>query len=986
MAESAITRQSVISDDALQAPLVLAKNMEVAIQAAKDFIATTQSSKGKILDTESINEAKDSVKKLGDEQKVLASIQKQIETATAKNSEKYIEQTKVLKNLKNELKTKTALGERDSLQINKTNASIEELNAALAKNRASYAQLRTEEQRTSKEGKALLAVIQQQDADYKSLRESMGQNQDSVGDYSKATRDLKEQLKALKGEMIGLEEGSDAYIEAANKAGKLTDKISEIGENIKAQSGGTAIERFGANFDVLGSKIRNLDFEGANQQIKNLNVISKQMTFKEAINGVGGFGKGMAGLAKAIFTNPLFILAAVVLGVGIAIYKLRDSITPLRIALDFLGDTYDYIIDKLKEFSDWLGISTFKDDEATRKSIENGKKRRQNAEFTADLLIKIAEAQGKETLELEIKKDRAIIAANRKTIADLQRLGEKRTEDESKMLDELLEENVKLGLEIYVLEQTRTANAKKNAEERKKAEQDALFELQKFRLEQQIKEQELIINNDQQLYQKRLDASVKAEELRDQLVFLIRAKEVKDAEGNNNKILLAREQANAAIVENDRKAAEERDKIAQDEINRLATYNETIQNDITKSYEERVNAAIVAGNLRVETEEQIAQRILKIQQDLLAEEQALFEAKQNATQTYYNDQLAALDASFSSQEIGVKEYEKRRADLERENNAKSVDNQADFLKAKIEDFKKYGMDTTALEKQLSDVNLAEARKSAEARLAFERDLQNALIDLKNTAVSSALTIIDNFNAAEDERRAMQLEKLNKDRELELELAGNNEAAKAAIVQKFAIEEDRIRREQAEADRRRAIFEKATAALSIGVNTAQAILKAVAASPLTGGLPFSAIAAGIGAVQLAAVLAKPIPQYKDGIDSHPGGLAVLGDGYKSELAVTPSGQLLLSPDKPTLMDLPAGTEVFNGEETMALALAGLLGGGDRQSSSQEAEEFKMLRKDLKSLTKTIKNKREVHLNFSRRGAEAVLQKAESRQYFLNSFYQ
>ena len=48
-----------------------------------------------------------------------------------------------------------------------------------------------------------------------------------------------------------------------------------------------------------------------------------------------------------------------------------------------------------------------------------------------------------------------------------------------------------------------------------------------------------------------------------------------------------------------------------------------------------------------------------------------------------------------------------------------------------------------------------------------------------------------------------------------------------------------------------------------MNTAVAIAKAVAESPMTGGLPGSAIAAVLGAIQLGVVQSQPTPEFATG---------------------------------------------------------------------------------------------------------------------------
>lgn len=72
--------------------------------------------------------------------------------------------------------------------------------------------------------------------------------------------------------------------------------------------------------------------------------------------------------------------------------------------------------------------------------------------------------------------------------------------------------------------------------------------------------------------------------------------------------------------------------------------------------------------------------------------------------------------------------------------------------------------------------------------------------------------------------------------------------------------------QAKADYKRAKNEKIAALFSIATNTAIGVMKAVAASPLTGGLPWSAIIGGMGLLQAGLVLATPLPAkgYESGL--------------------------------------------------------------------------------------------------------------------------
>ena len=77
-----------------------------------------------------------------------------------------------------------------AMQSNKVlTGSIRELSSALSQNKKIYSEL-TASQRESAEGKALLAIIQQQDKAYKDLQKSIGNTQVEVGNYEQAIRNV----------------------------------------------------------------------------------------------------------------------------------------------------------------------------------------------------------------------------------------------------------------------------------------------------------------------------------------------------------------------------------------------------------------------------------------------------------------------------------------------------------------------------------------------------------------------------------------------------------------------------------------------------------------------------------------------------------------------------------------------------------------------------------------------------------------------------
>ena len=62
--------------------------------------------------------------------------------------------------------------------------------------------------------------------------------------------------------------------------------------------------------------------------------------------------------------------------------------------------------------------------------------------------------------------------------------------------------------------------------------------------------------------------------------------------------------------------------------------------------------------------------------------------------------------------------------------------------------------------------------------------------------------------------------------------------------------------------------------------------------------------------MATILATPIPSYAEGTKdgAHPGGKALVGDAGKHEVVMY-AGKAWVTPDTPTLVDLPKGAQVF-----------------------------------------------------------------------------
>lgn len=160
----------------------------------------------------------------------------------------------------------------------------------------------------------------------------------------------------------------------------------------------------------------------------------------------------------------------------------------------------------------------------------------------------------------------------------------------------------------------------------------------------------------------------------------------------------------------------------------------------------------------------------------------------------------------------------------------------------------------------------------------------------------------------------QYARLEKEKDLAIEFAGESSTAKAEIERQY---EERRR----EIDRRKAKAQKETAIFNAIINTAQAVTAFLAEANYAG-----AILAGVlGAAQIAMISSQQVPEYAMGTDNHAGGLAIVGDGGKNEIVYQPSKGFSVTPKTDTLVDLEKGSKVFPDFNSFLKNSGAMLGG-------------------------------------------------------------
>lgn len=205
---------------------------------------------------------------------------------------------------------------------------------------------------------------------------------------------------------------------AVEKTALLKDQINDTNEQIKVLTAGSPFEKMSNSIGDVGSKIMSLDFEGANESAQRLVQIGKSINFGTAIQSVKDLGSTFLNLGKALLTNPLFLIAATIALLVIAIVKVMDKIGLLKVITQALGKVFEWImipinaiIDGLKSLTDWLGWTNNAAQEAAEKQAAAAEKTAAAYEEKSagvvrgyDTEIKLAELAGEDTRKAEIKK------------------------------------------------------------------------------------------------------------------------------------------------------------------------------------------------------------------------------------------------------------------------------------------------------------------------------------------------------------------------------------------------------------------------------------------------------------------------------------------------------------------------------------------------------------------------------------------------------
>lgn len=293
------------------------------------------------------------------------------------------------------------------------------------------------------------------------------------------------------------------------------------------------------------------------------------------------------------------------------------------------------------------------------------------------------------------------------------------------------------------------------------------------------------------------------------------------------------------------------------------------------------------------------------------------------------EELDALSAKYTKGLIKREDYEREKARIAKKYAIEQARAAIELAKQQLNTPGLDPDDKLKLERKIAEAEIALAKEVRDAEInAYEdtvkahqkkmnkisegiqmaAEILNGFSELGSAIFDRKISEIEKEQEANEKSGEEEIERIEKLAEKGAITTEEAEARKRTAEQKTAAKNKELEKQKADLQTRQAKFDKANNIMQTIMNTAAGIMKTIAEVGLPAAIPFIATTSALGAIQLATIIAQPIPKYAKGTDNHPGGLAIVGDGGKHEAVVTDKGTYI-TPNVPTLIDLPRRAKVI-----------------------------------------------------------------------------
>ena len=853
----------------------------------------------------------------------------------------------------------------ETKMINSANDSYQEQSLQLERLRKAYRMLSTEAA-NSKLGVELQKNIAALDTQVKSVDKSLGQHQRNVGNYVSTWDGMGNAINQLTREFpafsVSLQTG---FLAISNNIPILVDQISRIRkenaalreEGLKGVPVWKQIAKSALSLNTLLSVgITLLTVYGKDIFEWGKNLLSSSSSAKAASeaqrdlnSSTGDYAKALKNSTSSYGENLVTLrnLQAEWNNLGGNLNKQKQFIIDnasefkkLDVSVTDVNDAENLLVDNTEAFINAMSLraqaaaaqklAQEKYTEALQKEIE-AENRRKNPTFWDRFdLTKVLDPTAQSLLFLTDRfevfyntSDEALAKAG-KAADSIEKEGKEAEKAGNIYLNAMLklreEENKILGnsdIQLYSNEKKlkrQQEQIEREAKRREKLEMEAERNIQEARLnvmDEGYKKDRLLL---EQSFQKRID-DVKTKGVR-----------------VNEQIEAIEAERSKKLAEFDRKISEQR---ANEEAqNRLAIAEKgSLQEldarlDILQLQKDKeLREADKTGADKLLIEEKYAKMIQDVWDEWgkgeLKRQQELDDEMLSQRQLDIKRQMTELTKNYDGNIKDREKYNKEMLRLQEDFALESLQIQIDTLRNNLDllpydERIKAEKELTKLLGQQEDIRLRQAQRKSDEDLEYQKKIEAAKKRLIQESIKAFISIgnslferqIQNVEAeieANQEEYDAKVETIDALAEKDIITTEEAEARKRAAEEETSRKNKELEKKKAELQTRQAKFQKSIDIAQTIAATARAIMVAYKETGPIAGAIFAAMIAATGAVQLATIIAQPIPKYAHGTDNHPGGLAIVGDGGRSE-AVLVGDKAYITPDKPTLLSLPAGAEV------------------------------------------------------------------------------
>lgn len=353
--------------------------------------------------------------------------------------------------------------------------------------------------------------------------------------------------------------------------------------------------------------------------------------------------------------------------------------------------------------------------------------------------------------------------------------------------------------------------------------------------------------------------------------------------------------------------------------------------------EMRLNIERKFQKLRLDAENDFAKKQLDAIQKRYADQEETSNTAMivelNKIKTQYAAKLAAAKGDTAAQIRLKEQFEQESADIQQRYAIQTAKSAVALIEEELKTenlsaeeranlTRQLAQAKAQLEQQMADAAIAniervnekdakskeQRMKNAQQWLQIAADSLNSINDLVSTIYDAKIAKVEEEQEANTEAGEAEQERIAQMVEQNVITEEEGEARKRAAEDKTAKKNEELEKKKAKLKEKQAKFDKLNSIAQVGISTALAIMNMMESAPWPVNIAMAAVAGAMGAVQLATIIATPLPKYAKGTGYHKGGPAIVGDGGVPEV-ITYGGNAWITPDEPMLVDLPTGASVI-----------------------------------------------------------------------------